>query len=112
MYGKPMLPHVRAALTASIRTHGDTGSREFGAWMSAKRRCFSRKNIGWKNYGGRGITMCKRWRNDYSLFLQDMGRCPPGLTLDRKNNNGNYEPGNCRWATRLQQVHNRRKRQL
>jgi len=68
------------------------------------------KNINYEDYGGRGITICERWlgENGFIHFLQDMGRRPKGMSLDRINVNGNYEPGNCRWATAEVQVHNRR----
>jgi len=84
-------------------------SRTYNIWCSAKQRCFYPKHKGFKYWGGRGITMCDRWKNSFETFLQDMGECPLGLTLDRfPNKDGNYEPGNCRWATYLEQGRNRR----
>jgi hypothetical protein len=65
-------------------------------------RCTNPEHAAWKNYGGRGVTLCERWRV-FENFLADMGECPSGLTLDRKDNDGGYEPANCRWATRSQQ---------
>jgi len=88
--------------------HGDIKSKEYNAWTGAKQRCFNKKDPSYKNYGGRGITMCSRWANDYTKFLKDMGRCPDGYTLDRIDNDGNYEPDNCRWASRKTQSQNTR----
>jgi len=84
-------------------------SVEWKAWWSAIVRCTYPSQINWKYYGGRGIDVCLRWRQSYEAFLEDMGPCPPGLTLDRfPDKDGNYEPGNCRWAPWLDQVNNRR----
>lgn len=79
-----------------------TKSAEYRSWTSMNTRC-SNPNVGsWKNYGGRGIQVCDRWR-DFSMFLSDMGLRSEGTSLDRINNDGNYEPGNCRWATTPEQ---------
>ena len=86
-------------------------SGAFGSWRSALSRCVDPTNGQYKDYGGRGITMCERWL-DYRNFLADMGERPSGLSLDRINNNGGYEPGNCRWATRAQQARNTRRNVL
>jgi hypothetical protein len=70
-------------------------------------RCEKPYHKSFKNYGGRGISVCARWQN-FAAFFQDMGRAPEGLTLDRIETNGNYEPSNCRWATAKVQSNNRR----
>jgi hypothetical protein len=83
---------------------------EFNLWRHMAQRCFNPANPGYPNYGGRGITMCARWRDSFVAFLEDMGPRPsPAHSVDRfPNQNGNYEPGNCRWATPLQQSRNSR----
>lgn len=94
-----------------IRKHGDSSSKakEYKAWQSMIQRCTNKKYRQWHNYGGRGIIVCDRWLNSYPDFLADVGRSPsPQHSIDRKENNGNYEPGNVRWATREQQNLNRR----
>lgn len=93
--------------------HGMSASRTYGKWSSMVSRCTNPNDPRWEDYGGRGITVCLRWRHSFLYFLADMGEAPEGLTLDRfPNNDGNYEPGNCRWATPSEQVANRRPSRL
>lgn len=86
-------------------------SRTYKTWESMLRRCTNPKDKDYGNYGGRGITICSRWRDSFVDFLADMGERPEGRTLDRKDVNGNYEPKNCAWATPQEQAQNRRKYQ-
>lgn len=94
--------------------HGKSTSKKrtrdasYTTWCSMKQRCFNPNTKQFDDYGGRGITVCDRWKDSFSNFVNDMGERPPGLTLERKNNNGNYEPDNCEWASRLDQGKNRR----
>lgn len=80
---------------------------EYRVWTDMKKRCLNPNYIGYKNYGGRGIKICDRWLN-FENFFEDMGNKPEGLMLERMDNDGNYESGNCKWATRKEQNNNKR----
>lgn len=74
-------------------------SRTYNCWTDMKKRCTVKNSQNYRFYGGRGITVCDRWTNSFENFMEDMGECPEGLSLDRINPNGNYEPENCRWVS-------------
>ena len=93
---------------ARMITHGESHTaREYAVWKEMRQRCGNPLAKSFADYGGRGITVCDRWQV-YQNFLLDMGRCQIGLSINRINNDGNYEPGNCHWATNEDQANNRR----
>lgn len=89
------------------RTHAISASSTYESWKAMRVRCFRKTFINYKNYGGRGITVCDRWMK-FENFVADMGLRPEGKTLDRIDNDGNYGPGNCKWSTPAEQIQNRR----
>jgi len=91
-------------------THGMRRSRIYGVWCDIKKRCFNPNSTNYENYGGRGIGMCEEWKNSFTAFYEDMGQPPtPEHSIERKDVNGNYEPSNCIWETRLIQAANKRR---
>ena len=85
-----------------------SGTREYYAWRSMRNRCSNQHHAAWKNYGGRGVSVCDRWLHDYDAFFEDMGPCPDGYSLDRIDTLKGYEPANCRWTDWHTQLNNRR----
>jgi hypothetical protein len=91
---------------------GGPPSPEYRSWCDMIQRCTNTKRQKYARYGGRGITVCAPWRTSFETFLADMGPRPAGHTLDRRDNDGHYEPGNCRWATASEQARNQQSTKL
>jgi hypothetical protein len=110
MSAPPVFEITPIQLGKARRIPGEAGkSPEYAAWNGLVTRCTCPKDKRYPRYGGRGITVCDRWRHDYDAFLFDMGRRPgPGYSLERKKNNGPYAPDNCIWGTKKEQQRNRR----
>ncbi len=91
------------------KRHGCRQTPEYATWTHVIARCSNRNGTSWKNYGGRGITVCQRWRTSFEAFLADMGPKPSSRhSIERRDNDGNYEPSNCKWATMKEQRRNTR----
>lgn len=101
-------------VTSFVHGHARHGSvsREYRSWTAMINRCEDSQNRGWRNYGGRGITVCDRWRKSFVDFFADMGPRPAGHSIDRIDPDGNYEPRNCRWADARTQRLNTRKNKM
>jgi hypothetical protein len=95
----------RETAAAINKTHGASGGKTYRIWCGINARCKTASATGFSRYGGRGLKVCRRWQK-YENFLQDMGECPKGKSIERKNNNGGYTKTNCYWATPAQQSRN------
>lgn len=98
----------RAIAKNAMTTHGMRNTREYKIWCGMKTRCLNPNYIKYSNYGGRGISICDAWKDSFQQFFEDMGKCPDGMSIERTDTNGNYEPSNCVWATDIAQARNKR----
>lgn len=104
--------YMNEARIINNTTHGMSKTPLYNAWRGMLSRCLLKTSMSYKNYGGRGITVCDEWKDDFQSFYDYVSQLPhfgeKGYSLDRINNNGNYEPGNVKWSTRKEQANNRR----
>jgi len=92
--------------------HGKVGTPEYNSWRGMIERCENKNHEQYADYGGRGVTVCKKWRESFPTFLKDMGKRPPESSIERRENDKPYSPKNCFWATRKQQARNKRNNYL
>lgn len=104
--------YQKEASSASNTKHGLSSHPIYGTWVCMISRCYDLNCAGYKDYGGRGITVCDRWRESFANFLSDMGERPKGWSIDRIDNNKGYCPENCRWATSVEQNNNTRRNRI
>ena len=91
-----------------LTKHGYHNTPEYKSWQAMKQRCLNKNSPNYPLYGGRGITICNQWLNNFETFLSDLGKCPPNHVLDRIDNEGHYEPNNCIWSSKEQSALNSR----
>ena len=108
--------YQKDATSRARKKHGKSRSKIYTVWCDMKDRCYNEQNKQYADYGGRGITVCERWKNDFRSFFEDVSELPnfglDGYTINRKNNDGNYEPDNIEWASRIKQNNNTRRNRL
>jgi len=88
-------------------THGKSSTKSWRIWQAMKNRCYNKNTAQYSNYGGRGIAICKEWRESFESFFRDVGDCPEGKSIDRIDNDGNYEPNNVKWSSSKEQCQNK-----